>query len=201
MGNLPCCEIDVTGVTLAEMKKKIEDKGKIKVKSVPETYVTVEELVVKDGGAITFAPNKFKLQNIEFQNFIEITGSKSEIVKQVAADQAGKAMDKAGVTDAASKAMGMMSGVMGGGGSSPSGPSGEVQSFKLAVTVDLERVIGEETVRVTVKDFKSDMSAVTALFSVDAVKKFLEDAISKKATEVATRMQNDRIAKVTGGAK
>merc|ERR1712118_615840 len=74
---------------------------------------------------------------------------------------------------------------------------------KVDVTVDLVKEVNVERVQVTVKDVHAKFEGGKAqdyatafgetVFSNDTMRKFLEHAISNKASEVATRMQNRRL--------
>merc|ERR1719235_182128 len=100
-----------------------------------------------------FNPMKFSMNGIEFNTLIEVIGSKAEIAKMVAADQANAAAGKLGVAD---KLGGIMDKVTGG---STVPTSGEKQTFTVIVTVDMLKEFTQEAVKVTVKDIKSDMKA------------------------------------------
>merc|ERR1711924_136397 len=65
------------------------------------------------------------------------------------------------------------------------------ETFKVDVTVDLTKEFGVEEVSVTVKDVNTDHYTGKVL-QADFIRRLMEQAISKKASEIATRMAKNK---------
>jgi len=61
-------------------------------------------------------------------------------------------------------------------------------SQRVEVTIDIDKTFGQEEVKVKVQDIKTEHSLITKLFSIDMCKTFIEDVVSKKVSEIATRV-------------
>merc|ERR1712066_503720 len=72
------------------------------------------------------------------------------------------------------------------------------KTVKITVTVDMRKEFGEEQVDVTVKDFTTDVKLFQTLLSINMARVSIEQAISEKASEVATKLAKEKVDKVTG---
>mmetsp|Transcript_106856 Transcript_106856/g.276298 ORF Transcript_106856/g.276298 Transcript_106856/m.276298 type:complete len:222 (+) Transcript_106856:114-779(+) len=214
MGALCACELDATRYGLEELKSRLENTTR-RVRQVPEVYVTIDELSVKDGGSIKFSPARFTLQGLEFKTTIEVKGNPADVAKLAYEKATSKVMGGLGVSaerkasfqDVTDKGTSMVSAVtgkvgnmMGKAGDMVSKAKGLVSpptTAKIVVTVDMRKEFGEEHVDVTVKDFTTDHRLFEKLLSIDMARSFIEQAISEKASEVATKMAKKKVEEVT----
>lgn len=103
MGSICGCELDMSRATLSELKKRVEGDRR-RVHSAPKVFVTIEELILKDGGSITFSPLKFSLQGLEFNTLVEIQGTKRELAALVAGKVVAKVQAKLDESETVKKA-------------------------------------------------------------------------------------------------
>jgi hypothetical protein len=199
---LACCEADATQFGLDALKKQLEGQTKMvqpDPRIDPEVYVTFLEIGTKDGGSIRFSPQKFTLKDLYFKTSCEVVGNRTQLAAAAAAKGVGAAGEKAGLSQ--EKTSKMVSGVIGaaskvlGAKDAAKDKMGletcDRRTVKVDVTVDLMKEFGVEDVAVTVKDVNTDHLAGTVL-KVEFVRKFMEKAISAKATEIATRMAKNK---------
>lgn len=203
------CQLDVTRVTLHELKKRLEGDRR-RVQQSPEVYVTIEQLVAKDGAAVSFSPHQFSLQDIEFHVFIEVIGTAAELAQLALSTAAGKAADKCKLdgelrekaTHAAVAGMRAFSAGVHMLESAvekiaPKEPAKDARSFRVIVTVNLQKDFGADQVVVTLRDFKTGVNAFETILSSNRVlRTAIETAISQKASEVATRLAKEKVARV-----
>mmetsp|Transcript_71777 Transcript_71777/g.171501 ORF Transcript_71777/g.171501 Transcript_71777/m.171501 type:complete len:214 (+) Transcript_71777:101-742(+) len=191
MGNVCCCEFDASKVSLAELKSRLEGDTKL-VNTVPEVRVTIDELMLQDGGAFKFTPNKFTLNGLHFRTTVTIKGTPAEIATLVATDASGKAMDKIGVNKE-HKVRSMLGGLaskvtnLAGQASAKVGMS-DTRSIKVESVVNMVKHFGDEQVQVSLQSFNTDVAVFNSILSVEKARQFIEKAISEKASEVATRL-------------
>eukprot|EP00746_Dinoflagellata_sp_MGD_P164474 gnl/MRDRNA2_/MRDRNA2_93110_c0_seq1.p1 gnl/MRDRNA2_/MRDRNA2_93110_c0~~gnl/MRDRNA2_/MRDRNA2_93110_c0_seq1.p1 ORF type:complete len:202 (+),score=61.96 gnl/MRDRNA2_/MRDRNA2_93110_c0_seq1:106-711(+) len=194
MGGLPCCELDASKMTISLLKNSIEgDRKKVK-DNAPETYVTIEEVMLKDEGAVTFSPAAFTLKGLHFRVLVEMVGSSSEIAKEVGAEAAKGMMNKAGLGEGAQAALGNAADKAGAGisamknkmGATPQPKAGqEIKSFVVKLTVDMNKDMNNDDVQVTVRDLETDVKAMQSALNNPTIKKHIENGISRKVSEVA----------------
>mmetsp|Transcript_24033 Transcript_24033/g.81156 ORF Transcript_24033/g.81156 Transcript_24033/m.81156 type:complete len:240 (-) Transcript_24033:459-1178(-) len=206
MGNFCPCELDVTEVTFAEMKKRMEGETR-QVRRNPAVFVTIHEVTLEGGGSIKFSPQKFSLRGLEIYTTVEVKGTAAELTAFAAGKAQDVAMEKLFMSaktkasikaaqDKAAAAGGKVAGgvmlSMGKIGAAISSKAGgmmdSVKKVKVHVTVDMHKEFGTEEVQVTVRGFQSDVKVVGAILTVDKAKLVVEAAISQKASEVATKM-------------
>lgn len=200
-----CClnfELDATDTTLGELKRRLEGPARL-VNQEPEVYVTIEELAMKEGGAVTFSRQKFALHGLEFHVNIEVRGTPADFAKLAA----GKAMDKVGMEKQKDAIRGLKKDVKGALMASPAGDLlGKAKQVvdrakdkfdigthkvKMVCVVDMCKAFGEDDVKVTVKDFKTDRKIINKVLSSDRARHFIEEAISIKVGEILTSKQNE----------
>ena len=87
-----CCRV-VTRMASSEMQKKVVGMRACakEASDPPEVWVEILEMVFREDGHASFDPRKFSLTGLKVKTRVEITGTKAEIVKEVAADAAGQA--------------------------------------------------------------------------------------------------------------
>jgi len=195
MGAFCSCQFDVS-YTLGELKKKLQGDRR-RVNRVPEVYVTIEDMELKDGGSIKFSPEKFSFSGLNFQTLIEVKGTAAELAGIAAAKGAAKLGLPEKVSSVGVKAGEKISAAVAGvaGLAGKAAPKDE-RSFRIGVTVDMVKEFGVEKVDVTIKDFTTQVSAFNKLLHVDKAREFVEEALSQKASEVASKMGKKKIESV-----
>mmetsp|Transcript_27778 Transcript_27778/g.50740 ORF Transcript_27778/g.50740 Transcript_27778/m.50740 type:complete len:213 (-) Transcript_27778:48-686(-) len=190
MGALCCCELDASQVSLAQLKLMLEGDTK-KVNTNPEVLVRIDEVLLKDGGAFKFTPNKFTLNGLHIKTTVTVKGTPAEIASLTMKQQGTLAFNAAGVPKD-NKVRTMLRGVADSvtklasqGGAI--GMSNE-RSVKVNCVVNMVKHFGDERVQVTVTSFDTDVAVFKQLLGVDYMRQFIEKAISDKASEVATRL-------------
>jgi len=206
---LGCCETDATQMGMNVFKQQLEGQTK-KVQPDPridpEVYVTFVEVLAKDGAEIKFSPLKFTLRDITFKTSCRIVGNKSQLFAAGAAKGAAALTGKvagqetkdkvvSGVVNSANKALGATAALAGKMGLSTETSE---RTILVDVTVDLLKEFNADAVVVTVKDINTKFEGGSAqdyataigekILSRDSIRKFMENAISAKASEIATRM-------------
>merc|ERR1712061_32987 len=74
--------------------------------------------------------------------------------------------------------------------------SDESRTVKVTITVDLTKDMYEEDVHVRIKDLQTDHALVQKVLSIDKLRGFVENVVSEKATEVATRLGREKSAQI-----
>lgn len=184
---------------MTDLKGLVEGDRR-RVRSSPEVWVTIEELIPMEGAAITFSPLQFTLSDLEFRTLVEVKGTAAELAQVLGGQAAEKAMDRLGLSGsvrakasvasfrAAAAGKALLENTLGTLGVTPK----NAHFVRIAVTVDLRKDFGAEEVLVHLKHFKTDISAFEWLLSSDKARSIIESAISQKASEVATRMAKKR---------
>eukprot|EP00746_Dinoflagellata_sp_MGD_P004259 gnl/MRDRNA2_/MRDRNA2_108213_c0_seq1.p1 gnl/MRDRNA2_/MRDRNA2_108213_c0~~gnl/MRDRNA2_/MRDRNA2_108213_c0_seq1.p1 ORF type:complete len:215 (-),score=65.18 gnl/MRDRNA2_/MRDRNA2_108213_c0_seq1:22-666(-) len=203
-GVLACCEMGATKMNVAMMKAKMEGDRR-KVEDSPETFVTIEELILKDDGAVLFSPAKFTLQGIHFRVLVEMTGTAAEISKEIGQVAAMSLMDKAGLSDstkdkigsaavtglnAVNSGVGALKDKMGKGGKAEAAKADDsqerqVKSFTVNLTVDMVKEFQQE-VEVKITDLSTSFPAMKKALEQEKIRKQIEKRLSAKATQVAS---------------
>jgi len=203
-----CCEADATQYGLDLLKNMLEGQTKMvqpDPRIDPEVYVTFLEISAKEGAHIKFSPLKFSLRDIIFRTSCEIVGDRSQLAAAAAAKAAGAAASKLGasqditrkvvgaVVGAASKALAVKDLAKDKLGMTATGQ----RTVKVDVTVDLVKEFSVEKVQVVVKDVRTKFEGGAAqefatafgekVLSNKSMRRFLENAISDKASEIASR--------------
>mmetsp|Transcript_79406 Transcript_79406/g.233309 ORF Transcript_79406/g.233309 Transcript_79406/m.233309 type:complete len:239 (+) Transcript_79406:55-771(+) len=207
---LSCCDEATTQVGLESLKRGLEGK-RIKAKTNPQTepevYVTIVEVSKKDAAVIKFSPAKFTLRDLVFKTEVEIIGSKSELAAKAAMKGADVAMGKmavsgdkkgkviGGISKAAGAALSAKDAVKSSLGMGDS--SGETQRVKVDITVDMTKEMGVQEVEVAIKDFHTDMVLLEKVMGSEKLRKHMENAMSQKASEVATKMAAQKTQQAT----
>jgi len=185
------CQLDMSQ-TMGELKKKLQG-DKRRVNREPEVYVTIEDMELKDGGSIKFSPEKFTFNGLNFQTLIEVKGTAAELAGIAASKGAAKLGLPEKVSSAGVKAGAKVSGAIAGVASMAGKAQKDERSFRIGVTVDMTKEFGDEKVQVKVKDFTTEVSAFNKLLHSDRVRDFVEEAISQKASEAASRMAKKKL--------
>mmetsp|Transcript_20038 Transcript_20038/g.36184 ORF Transcript_20038/g.36184 Transcript_20038/m.36184 type:complete len:207 (-) Transcript_20038:94-714(-) len=191
MGGVCCCVFDASQISLAQLKFMLEGETK-KVNTNPEVLVTIDEVLLKDGGAFKFATTKFTLDGLHIKTTVTVKGTPAEIASLTVKEQGAKAFDAAGVPkDNAMRSMlrGMADNVtkFAGKNGAAMGMSNE-RSVKVESVVNMVKQLGEEKVDVTVTSFDTDVALFKQILSIEYMRQFIEKAISDKASEIATRL-------------
>lgn len=181
-------------MTIALLKAKAEgDRKKVK-DAAPETYVTIEEVILKEEGTVTFSPANFTLKGLNFRVLVEMVGSSSDIAKEVGAEAAKNMMNKAGLGEGGQAALGAAASKVGAGagalkskmGATPQPKAGEeIKAFIVKMTVDMHKDMNNDDVQVTVGDLETDVKSMQKALNNPTIKKHIEAGISRKVTEVA----------------
>eukprot|EP00933_Yihiella_yeosuensis_P038573 TRINITY_DN32501_c0_g1_i1.p1 TRINITY_DN32501_c0_g1~~TRINITY_DN32501_c0_g1_i1.p1 ORF type:complete len:225 (+),score=51.41 TRINITY_DN32501_c0_g1_i1:48-722(+) len=194
------CEADVSEVGLGELKKRFEGQTRRVQPNPaidPEVFVTFLEISKKDGGSMTFSPSQFTMNDMVFKTSVEIKGTATQIAAAGAAKGTEVAAKKLGHSEGfTEKAVGAVISV----GLKATAATEKVaeklgieapdtRTIKVDVTVDLVKVLGQEEVSVTVKEFHTDVGVAEKILSVERIRKFVEYAISQKASEIAARIE------------
>jgi len=189
---LGCCEVE--GILSLKTLQDELTGIKLQMRAAPEVWVTVVSMEIKEGRNVKFNPQSFSLRALSLETLVEVTGTKVELAALASEKSAESAvaklkLDSAKSSGLAAKAKGMvhMAGTVLGGGSTPRGGSSSTRSQTVEVTVDMMKTLEEEVVVVKVQDIKTDVGLINKLFSMDVCKKFIEDAISKKVSEMISR--------------
>jgi len=201
-----CCEADATQYGLDELKKRLEGQTKMvqpDPRIDPEVYVTFLEISAKEGAHIRFSPLKFSLRDIIFRTSCEIVGDRSQLAAAAAAKGAVSLLNLGqprtsrarswGVVGAVSKALAVKDLAKDKLGMTATGQ----RTVKVDVTVDLVKEFSVEKVQVVVKDVRTKFEGGAAqefatafgekVLSNERMRRFLENAISDKASEIASR--------------
>jgi hypothetical protein len=186
---LGCCEVEGT-FALNTLREQLAGT-RLRMRREPEVWVTVEALEIKEGGNVKLSPQNFSLKALNLKTLVEVIGTKAELAALAAQKGAANALaklklDGARAADMAAKAKGAVqtAGSMLGGGDG----SSSQRSQRVEVTVDMDKTFGQEEVAVRVTDIKTEVGLITKIFAVDICKKLIEDAVSKKASEIAARV-------------
>lgn len=186
---LSCCEVEGT-FALKTLKDELTG-FKLQMRTAPDVWVTVVSMEVKDGGNVKFSPQSFSLHALRLEILVGVTGTKAQLAALAAEMSAEGALaklrlDSAKSSGLAAKAKGVvqMAGSVLGSGQTP---SSSTRSQTVDVTVDMRKTFGEEAVLVTVQDIKTEVALINKLFSIDVCKRFIEDAVSKKVSEMVSR--------------
>mmetsp|Transcript_102079 Transcript_102079/g.288280 ORF Transcript_102079/g.288280 Transcript_102079/m.288280 type:complete len:239 (-) Transcript_102079:173-889(-) len=84
-----------TNMTMHMLKQKVEGERR-KVNRRPEVYITVQEFVLQDDGAIAFSPQEFSLSGLRVHAFVEIIGTQRQIAKELGQEAAARLLKRAG---------------------------------------------------------------------------------------------------------
>merc|ERR1712190_392279 len=74
--------------------------------------------------------------------------------------------------------------------------SKESRTIMINVTVDMVKELGSDLVQVKIKDFQTDKKIIEKVMSNDHMRKHMEEAMSKKASEAATNMLRQQQQKI-----
>jgi len=88
MGAFCSCQLDASH-TMSALKGALQGNRR-RVNTVPEVYVTIEDMELKDGGSIMFSPEKFSFSGLNFQTLVEVKGTVAELAGIAAAKGAAK---------------------------------------------------------------------------------------------------------------
>eukprot|EP00419_Tripos_fusus_P074513 CAMPEP_0172899650 /NCGR_PEP_ID=MMETSP1075-20121228/162338_1 /TAXON_ID=2916 /ORGANISM="Ceratium fusus, Strain PA161109" /LENGTH=191 /DNA_ID=CAMNT_0013755689 /DNA_START=35 /DNA_END=610 /DNA_ORIENTATION=- len=172
---------------MGELKKKLVGDRR-RVNSVPEVYVTIEDMELKDGGSIKFSPEKFTFNGLNFQTLVTVSGTAAELAGIAAAKGAAKLGLPEKVSAAGLKAGEKVNAAVANVAKMAGKAPRDERSFRIGVTVDMTKEFGEEKVQVKVKDFTTEVSVFNKVLHNDRAREFVEEALSQKASEVASRM-------------
>jgi len=146
--------------------------------------------------------NAFTLRGVETKVEVKIQGTTAQMAGMVAANKAGKLFD---FMSQGEKALTGAVGVVGLGladkasaatkqareGLKTSAASGDdCRVLEFSALFDIEKVAGIEAVKVTCTSITSDTDAINKIMSLDMMKKYVETAISQKASQAVTDWQN-----------
>ncbi|CAK0866619.1 unnamed protein product, partial [Prorocentrum cordatum] len=193
---LGCCQVEGT-FALNTLRDELAGT-RLRMRREPEVWVTIEALEIKEGGNVKLSPQNFCLRALNLKTLVEVMGTRAELAALAAQKGAANALaklkldsDKAAVL--AAKASGAVQKVASFGGGD-GGPS--QRSQRVEVTVDMDKTFGQEEVAVRVTDIKTEIGLITKIFAADVCKKFIEDAVSSKASVIATRVGKKKYEEV-----
>eukprot|EP00928_Gymnodinium_smaydae_P067231 TRINITY_DN50174_c0_g1_i1.p1 TRINITY_DN50174_c0_g1~~TRINITY_DN50174_c0_g1_i1.p1 ORF type:complete len:201 (-),score=33.84 TRINITY_DN50174_c0_g1_i1:265-867(-) len=175
-------EFDVSDYALQELKTRFEGGDARLVYVKPEVFVTIEELELKQGGWIKVNTKELTMKDALFHCKVEVVGSKAGLASLLVMDRMqslGRSFVGSSTPKAEVKAR-------------PSDANTERQTVKVSVSVDLRAAFGSDDVQVSVKEFKSSYAAFNWLLSVETARRFIEKAISEKASEAATKKYGEQ---------
>mmetsp|Transcript_6129 Transcript_6129/g.11311 ORF Transcript_6129/g.11311 Transcript_6129/m.11311 type:complete len:237 (-) Transcript_6129:39-749(-) len=216
MGNsLTCCEFNVTQMSFKLLKEKMEGQRR-QMRSKPDVFVTINEMTMKEGGQITFSPQKFTLKGLTADCTVEIIGSNAQIVQELGSEMALRLMEKVSIgpnsrtaseltgrvgnaaADAKKKVLGEGTSLinvkerehpttdrLSGSGDWDKGQ--ETKRFAVIVTFSMSKDIGEEEVAVKIDDIDTTVKSVRSALRSENVKRYVQEILSAKASEVVTR--------------
>eukprot|EP00931_Biecheleriopsis_adriatica_P051888 TRINITY_DN30136_c0_g1_i1.p1 TRINITY_DN30136_c0_g1~~TRINITY_DN30136_c0_g1_i1.p1 ORF type:complete len:215 (-),score=59.06 TRINITY_DN30136_c0_g1_i1:52-696(-) len=206
MGNICCCEADATTFALDELKKRLVGETK-KVQPDPridpEVFVTFLDISKTDMGSVRFSPAKFTLSDLIFKLSCKIDGTKTQLAGAAAAKGAAAVTAKAGASaETKTKVVdGIVSIAQAASAAADSAKekfgfeTATTRTIEVTVTVDLVKEFNVEEVAVKVKELHTDIKLAEMVLSSDHIRRFVEKAISAKASEVATRLAKQKTEK------
>jgi len=203
MGSMLCCQADATRVSLMEMKRRLEGATQ-RVLRDPGVLVTIDELVVCDGCAITFSPSKFTLKGLHLHTTVKVRGGPAEIAKLAALTDLEMAPiwqdDKAtamfatsqagavGGSSMASFALATLTRRLEGATDKAKDLVTRTHSVRLSCIASMVKEFGGDEVTVSVKSITSDHGLLEGVMHLDCAKQILERAISQQASGAAARI-------------
>lgn len=199
---MSCCDEAATQVGLEALKAKFEGQTRRICKNPdvdPEIFVTFDEVTRKEGGSISFNAQQFTLKNLVFKTTVEIKGSKTQLAAFAASKGALAAANKMGAGEGTQNAILSVAAKVAGVGGAAQEKLGTADSrtIKVDVTIDsLAKQMGETEVTVKVGEIITDVGIIEKVLSVEKVRNILEEAISKKATEIVTRIVAEKTNKL-----
>lgn len=207
--------------TVSVFKERIEGSRKKMKDDRPEVWVTLKELCMQEESQSSFSLSKFQLQGFHVLVVIAILGSNLQIVQEIGSETALKIMDKVGVNASTKRSNSELCGKVPatspkhsqlvGSGSSlietrerMEGPdkvavgSGgwekgeEAKTFEVRAMVVMTKELGEEEVAVNCRDLETTVNGTMISISSDPLRKHIEGALAKRATEVVQAQAKER---------
>lgn len=200
---------------LAQLKTAMEG-SKIQEWTGPDVWIEIKEVELGDGVDAQDLLH-FSLKGVKVKTTVEIVGTAAQLAGMVTADGATKAAEKVGAAEEALKekfglpSLGVGSYVAGAAAgakeklaaSATSGVERKAADFDLVA--DLQKVMGFEEIKSTVKIVGCSSDAITKYIGNTALQAYAEDAISRRVTSIFTEWQNSTVAgakdKVTEAAR
>mmetsp|Transcript_86267 Transcript_86267/g.222186 ORF Transcript_86267/g.222186 Transcript_86267/m.222186 type:complete len:225 (-) Transcript_86267:130-804(-) len=195
-----CCEADATRIGLDELRKRLvgqRKKVQTNPQTEPEVFVTIQEVKVtnENEGHIKFSPKKFTLRDLNLIAEVEVLGTATELAALAAAKGAAGVMEKMRVSHATtSKVLSSMGAVSSKANRAKESlknsvglQSKESRRVHIDVVVDLVKELGVDEVGVTIKQFHTDIKVIEKVMTSDRVRRIMEETLSAKASEAATR--------------
>jgi len=189
-----------TDFTQSRLRDALIGEPVTQVHAAPDVFVLVNEVTLQE---VQFTGvNAFTLSGVETKVQVRIQGSKKEMTGMVAAQKAGKLFD---FMSQGEKALTGALGVQGPGLadrasaatqkereklSAAAAGSDEVTVLDFSALFDIEKVAGIEEVKATCTSITSEQDAINKVMSLDMMKKYVETAISQRASRVVTDWQN-----------
>jgi len=190
--------------TLQRLKNGIEGKNQ-KIWEAPDIFVTFLNLEIQDGvGAQD--PLNFHLKGLSMTAKVEIVGTAPQLTGMAAAMGTAKVFDKVSAGESAvAEKIGLPNLGIGGfvaraadkardGLKGAAGDGTEVKGSDFHLLVDVQKTLGLEDVKATVKITDTD-NPLAKYMSNGTLQKYFEEAISRNMTEHCTKWQNDSIEK------
>lgn len=190
---------------LAKLKEAMEG-SKVQEWTGPDVWVEIKEVDLGEGVDAASLLN-FSLKGVKVKTRIEIVGTAAQLAGMVTADGAKKAAETVGKAESALEekfglpSLGIGSYVAGAAAGakeklSTSASSGvETKASEFDLVVDLEKVLGVEEIKSSVKIVGSSSDAITKYIGNGALQLYAEDAISKRVTSIITDWQNSTLEK------
>jgi len=185
---------------LAQLKEAMEG-SKVQEWSSPDVWIEIKEVDMGAGVDVASLLN-FSLKGVKVKTQVEIVGTAAQLAGMVTAAGAAKAGEKVGAAeDVLKEKLGLPSLGIGSyvaeaaagareklSASASSGVEKKASDFDLEV--DLEKVLGVEEIKSTVKIVSSSSETIAKYIGDGTLKLYAEDAISKRVTSIVTEWQN-----------
>lgn len=215
-------ELDATQHGFHELKRWLEgktQKAKTDPQTEPDVFVTFEEITKEDAGAIRFSPQQFAIRGLVVRTSIEVVGTTAKLAGMVAAKAAKSMMDKTGLSeerkaiwnDGLSKikqeafaAKGFVEeklcidrpGIDSLRRSDMVNMDRLWHNVTVEVTLDMVKEFGSDAILITIRDIHTDIGIIEAFLSIDMIRHFIEDAMSKQVSEVVAGKMRQMPAEV-----
>lgn len=188
---------------LGQLKTAMEG-SKIQEWSGPDVWIEIKEVDLGDGVDVQSLLN-FSLKGVKVKTTVEIVGTAAQLAGMVTAGGAAKAAEKVGAAEEALQerfglpSLGIGSYVAGAAAgareklATSAGSGVERKAADFDLEADLEKVLGVEEIKSTVKIVGSSSDAITKYIGNTALQAYAEDAISRRVTSIVTEWQNSTV--------